>query len=82
MVFKPARTTPPLLRNKIVYQVEIRIAGQLDSQWADWLEGLQMTHSAEETILTGQIADQTRMFGLVAKLRDLGVKVTAMKVEG
>lgn len=65
-----------------MYQVEIRIAGQLDSQWADWLEGLQMTHSAEETILTGQIADQTHVFGLVAKLRDLGVKVTAMKVEG
>jgi len=63
-----------------VYQVEIRIAGQLDSQWVDWLEGLQLNHNADETVLSGQVADQTRMFGLVAKLRDMGVKVIRLSI--
>ncbi len=56
--------------------VEIIIQGHLDPDWADWLEGFTITHSDnEETILTGTVDDQAALYGIMAKLRDLGVKL-------
>ena len=60
-------------------QVEIRIEGHLDQSWADWLDGFTLTHTEEgETILTGEITDQAALYGLIAKLRDLGVKLISV----
>jgi hypothetical protein len=57
-------------------QVEIRISGHLDKKWADWLDGFTVTHTEnEETILAGTVADQAAFYGIMAKLRDLGVKL-------
>jgi hypothetical protein len=59
-------------------QVEIRIDGHLDKEWAEWLEGFTLLHSEkDETILTGKVKDQSALYGLIAKLRDLGVKLTS-----
>jgi len=53
--------------------VEIRIAGHIDPTWADWLEGFTITHLAgEQTLLSGTVSDQSALYGLIAKLRDLG----------
>ena len=60
-------------------KVEIRVEGHLDQQWADWLDDLTLVHTAEgETILTGTAADQAALYGLIAKLRDLGVKLISV----
>jgi hypothetical protein len=60
-------------------RVEIRIEGHLDQSWADWLDGFTLTHTEQgETILTGEITDQAAMYGLIAKLRDLGVKLISI----
>jgi hypothetical protein len=57
-------------------RVEICIEGRLDMEWADWLEGFSLSYSGQnETILTGQVTDQASLYGLIAKLRDLGVKL-------
>ena len=57
-------------------QVEIRIKGHLDPSWADWLEGFTITHTQEgHTLLTGRVSDQAALYGLIAKLRDLGAKL-------
>lgn len=59
--------TPPAI-------YEIRVAGHLSPQWADWFEGL--TVSLEEdgnTLLTGPVADQAALHGLLKKIRDLGM---------
>ncbi len=62
-------------------QAEIRIAGQLDRQWAEWFEGFRLVYTeAGETILTGPVADQAALYGLMAKLRDLGVKLLAVNL--
>lgn len=59
-------------------QVEIRVAGHLDPQWADWLDGFTITHTEKnETILTGTVDDQSAFYGIMSKLRDLGVKLIA-----
>ena len=60
-------------------QVGIRIEGHLDQSWADWLDGFTLAHTEEgETILTGEVKDQAALYGLIAKLRDLGVKLISV----
>jgi hypothetical protein len=54
--------------------VEVWIKGHLDLQWSEWLDGFTLTHTEQgETILTGQVNDQAAFYGLIFKLRDLGV---------
>jgi hypothetical protein len=60
--------------------VEIRVRGRIDEQWSDWFEGLTITHSDEdEAILTGPVPDQAALYGLLAKLRDLGLPLLSVK---
>ena len=67
-------------RRILVPQVEIRIQGQLDQTWAEWLlDGFTLTHAKEGgTILTGEVKDQAALYGLIAKLRDLGVNLISI----
>ncbi len=54
--------------------VEIRIKGQLSQKWSEWFSGLTISHSdPEETVLQGSIADQAALYGIIARLRDLGL---------
>ncbi len=66
-------------------RAEIRVKGQIDEDWSDWFEGLAITFTVQdETILTGEIADQSALYGLIAKLRDLGlplISVDSVEVE-
>ncbi|NJC97440.1 MAG: hypothetical protein C3F07_13010 [Anaerolineales bacterium] len=59
--------------------VEIRIEGHIDKNWAEWLDGFIPTHTrGGETILTGNVEDQAALYGLIAKLRDLGIKLISV----
>jgi hypothetical protein len=59
--------------------VEIRVKGHLDTQWAEWLDGLTITHSDQnETILSGPVQDQAALYGLIVKLRDLGLPLVSV----
>jgi hypothetical protein len=63
----------------MMQRVEIRVEGHLDMIWAEWLDGFNLTHSErDETILTGKVKDQAALYGLIAKLRDLGVKLISV----
>lgn len=60
-------------------RVVIRLEGHLDQGWAEWLDGFTLSHTAGgETVLTGQVRDQAALFGLIAKLRDLGVHLISV----
>jgi hypothetical protein len=66
-----------------VARVEIVVRGRIDSEWSDWLGGLAISHTEQdETILTGAIVDQSALYGLLTKLRDLGVPLLAVRSEG
>ena len=61
-------------------RVEIRIEGHLDATWAEWLDGFTLIHTeGGGTILTGNVKDQAALYGLIAKLRDLGAKLVSVK---
>jgi hypothetical protein len=58
---------------------EIRVAGVLDSRWAAWFDGLQVTGHSEETVISGLLTDQPALHGLLAKVRDLGLTLIAVR---
>jgi hypothetical protein len=62
---------------------EIRLKGHLDNRWADRFEGLSFTHESDgTTILAGPVVDQAALYGLLRKVRDLGLPlVSVMHVE-
>ncbi|MCE1255231.1 MAG: hypothetical protein LWX83_16990 [Anaerolineae bacterium] len=63
---------------KTVYQIEVR--GWLPAYRAPSFEGLQMDYSsAGNTLLTGLIRDQSALFGLLDKIRDLGLELVSLK---
>ena len=62
-------------------RVEIRVKGQLDQDWAGWLEGFTFNYTdQDETVLTGSVKDQSALYGLIAKLRDVGVILLAVNI--
>jgi hypothetical protein len=60
-----------------VYQ--IRIKGHLGLQWKDWFEGLTITlEDRGDTLLTGPVVDQAALYGLLKKVRDLGLPLLSV----
>lgn len=58
---------------------QIRIKGQLDSQWTDWFEGLTITlEDNGDTFITGLVLDQAALHGLLKKVRDLGMPLISV----
>ena len=67
----------PTPSQPVVYQ--IRIKGQLDSQWTDWFEGLTITLEEDgDTLMTGPVVDQAALHGLLKKVRDLGMPLVSV----
>jgi hypothetical protein len=60
-----------------IYQIVVK--GQLESEWSDWFDGLSITLTCSgETILTGPLADQTALHGVLIKIRDLGLPLLSL----
>ena len=63
-------------------QVEIRFKGQIGEQWSEWFGGLDISHSdLGETVLTGSVADQSALYGIISRMRDLGLQLTMVSSE-
>ena len=61
------------------YVYQIRIRGHLSDQWTNWFEGLTITLEEDgDTLLTGPIVDQLALFGLLKKVRDLGLPLVSI----
>lgn len=65
----------------MVLQVEVRIKGIIAEEWSEWFEGLAITHADDETVLCGVVVDQAALYGLLAKLRDLGLSLVSVTSE-
>ena len=63
--------------------VEIRVEGHIDEDWSEWFEDFVITHCEEhETMLVGTVADQTALYGMLARLRDLGLSLVSVTHTG
>jgi hypothetical protein len=62
---------------------EIRIKGHLDDRWATWFGDLTLTlEDNGDTLLTGPVADQAALYGLLKKVRDVGMPLLAVNHVG
>ena len=66
-----------LSSNALFY--EIRLKGHLDVQWMTWFDGLTITLEENgDTLLSGPVADQSALHGLLKKVRDLGMPLVSV----
>ena len=59
---------------------EVVVKGQVDLAWSGWFEGLTIRHNdRDESLFAGEIRDQTAFYGLLAKMRDMGLSLISVK---
>lgn len=62
---------------------EIKIKGHLDACWSDWFAGLTLTHlEGSVTLLSGSLPDQTALYGLFERIRDLNLTLVSVTCGG
>ena len=57
----------------------IKLKEHLDPKWSDWFEQMAMSTEGDQTMLTGPVADQAALHGLLIRIRDLNL--TLLSVE-
>ena len=62
----------------------IRIGGHLAPDWSEWFEGMTITAEASDdgptiTTLTGVVADEAALQGLLSRLYSLGLRLLSVK---
>jgi hypothetical protein len=72
-------------RKHKMQHIEIHFKGRIKQQWSGWFDGLTIRHSnGDETILAGFVADQAALYGIISRLRDLGlplISVSSKEIE-
>jgi hypothetical protein len=59
---------------------QIRVQGNLDPKWSAWFTGFSITPQAGgDTLITGEIIDQSDLYGLLEKIRDLGLPLLCVE---
>jgi hypothetical protein len=59
---------------------EIRVGGRLDSRWSQRLAGLKVLPQPNgESLLRGPVADQAALYGLLSRMRDLGLVLISVR---
>jgi hypothetical protein len=59
--------------------VNAHIEGHLNPSWIAWFEGLSLRHEENgQTVLTGPLADQAALHGLLMRIRDLGIPLISV----
>jgi hypothetical protein len=60
-------------------QYEIRLKGHLDAHWTSWFEGLEVSQEpGGTTVISGPIADQAALHGVLQRIRDLGLPLVSL----
>ena len=63
----------------MIYQ--IRIKGHLGRHWANRFEELSITLEDDgTTLLTGNVVDQAALYGLLKKVRDIGLPLLSVNL--
>lgn len=58
---------------------EIRVEGVLGEGWAAWFEGLAVSGEGTGTVLSGPLADQAALQGVLVRIGDLGLRLISVR---
>ncbi len=80
----PTSHQPPT-RSSQARAYEIKVQGVVSERWSDWFTGLTLSleHQAKGpafTTLSGRVADQAALRGIVNKLWDLNLTLISVKL--
>jgi hypothetical protein len=57
----------------------IRLQGHLASHWSNWFDNMTISNEANgEMVLCGPLTDQAALYGVLVKIRDLGLPLIAV----
>ena len=72
----------PSVGRPVTYQ--IKVEGRLNEGWSDWFSGMAVALENDVTILTGAVADQAALRGILTNIWDLNltlISVSQMEME-
>jgi len=58
---------------------EIRLEGILDQRWTTWAEGLAIDSDHSQTVISGPVADEAALHGLLNRVCDLGLVLISVR---
>jgi hypothetical protein len=59
-------------------KTEIVVRGHLDKKWKNWFAGMDITYEGDNTIISGNITDESFMHGILNKIRDLNLVLVSV----
>jgi hypothetical protein len=66
------------MRTPVCYT--IRVEGLIEESWSSWFEGMTIEHEeGGETVLSGPLVDEAAVYGILTKIRDLGLPLVELK---
>jgi hypothetical protein len=69
-------TPEPLWHDSAYYQLKVK--GVFGIKWSAWFEDMTIEARDSETVLTGKVADQAALHGLLVRVRDLGLTLISV----
>jgi hypothetical protein len=68
-----------VLATQPAMRYQIRVEGVLDPGWSAWFDGMEVAGDARgQTTITGPVADQAALHGLLTRVRDLGLPLVSV----
>jgi hypothetical protein len=69
----------------MIYQIKVK--GELDKSWSEWLDNIQISCEDQQdgtviTILTVDVTDQSTLFGILDRIRDLNILLISVTKDG
>ena len=58
---------------------EIQVKGYLDARWNELFDGMNIASQDNITTISGMVADQAALHGLLARVRDYGLVLISIK---
>lgn len=58
---------------------EIQVKGYLDAGWNELFDGMTIARQNNVTTISGMVADQAALHGLLARVRDYGLVLISIK---
>jgi hypothetical protein len=62
-------------------QVKITVRGRLSPRFARAVGGLELEPGGDGTTLRGEVVDAAALYGLIDRVRELGLELTALATE-
>lgn len=65
---------------KSILDIRIRVRGRLSERLVGAFDGMKLVPRSAATELVGEVVDQTQLYGLLARIRDLGLELESVSV--